>query len=68
VLLIVWIVCPEPDQAAEAADDRTDYSTVRECVPDFLAVGVALTMGLGVQAAELGGEVGLEVTPAPRST
>jgi hypothetical protein len=68
VLLVVWIVCPEPDQAAEALDDRTDDSIVRECAPDFLAVGVALCLGPRVQPAELGGEVGLEITSALHST
>jgi len=68
VLLVVRVVCPEPDQAGEALEDRTDDSIVRECAPDFLEVGVALCRGPGVQPAELGGEAGLEVTPALRST
>ena len=68
VLLVVWIVCPEPDQAAEALEDRRDDSIVRECAPGFLAVGLALSLGPGVQLTELGGEAGLELTPALHST
>jgi hypothetical protein len=67
VLLVVWIVCPEPDQAAEALEDRRDDSIVRECAPDFFACGEALCRGPGVQLTELGGEVRLEFTPALRS-
>lgn len=37
VLLVVLIVCPEPDKATEALDDRSDDSIVPECAPDFLA-------------------------------
>jgi hypothetical protein len=68
VLLAVWIVCPEPDQAAEALDDRRDDSIVRDCAPGFLAVGAALSLGPGVQLTELSGEIGLEFAPAPHST
>jgi hypothetical protein len=35
-LLSFGIVCPEPDQAVEALDDRDDDSVVRERAPGFL--------------------------------
>jgi hypothetical protein len=41
-----------------------DDSIVRECPLTFLAVGVALFLGPGVQPTEGDGEVGLAVTPA----
>jgi hypothetical protein len=37
VLLIFGIVCPEPNQAAEALHDRSDESIVGERALDFLA-------------------------------
>jgi len=37
VLLTFGIVCPEPNQAAEALHDRRDESIVGERTPDFLA-------------------------------
>ena len=64
----VWIVCPKPDQATEAINDRRDDSIVCECAIDFLAGRVALSAGPGEQSTELDGEVGLEVTPALHST
>jgi hypothetical protein len=68
VLLVVGIVCPQSDQAAEALHDRKDDSIVGERALDVLAGGMTLSFGPGVQLAQLGGQAGLELTPAPDST
>ena len=39
VLLVVWIVCPEPDQAAETLDDRTDDSKPSQLAGSFTLWG-----------------------------
>ena len=63
-LLSFGIVGPEPDQAIEALDDRSDDSVVRERALGFLACGVTLSADPGVQPAQFGSEAGLELTPA----
>jgi hypothetical protein len=68
VLVIFGIACPGPDQVVESLDDHSDDSIVRQGALGFLASGVALSAGPGVQLAQLGGEAGLQLTPAPGST
>jgi aryl-alcohol dehydrogenase-like predicted oxidoreductase len=62
---VLW---PEPDQAAEALEDRGDDSLVREYALDFLAGGGTLSRDPRVQLVKPGGEAWLAFTPAPDRT
>jgi hypothetical protein len=66
-LLAGWGVCPEADQAVKALHDHGDDAVVSQCVANFPGCGTALSHGPGEEPAELGGQVGLKVTPAARS-
>lgn len=69
-LLDLRIGPPEPDQAGEAIDDRSDNPVACERELDFLGGRVAFRRCPGEQCPQRGGEVWLDFSPAaggPRS-